>query len=100
MRGNRRADTRAERAGCPAAPLGKTPAGAGFPECDLPAAEFFILLFYTWHNGEVILENDIFDMQPYVRFSLIADVEQRSISPCSVMSQGMMNKPLKPSGPA
>jgi hypothetical protein len=40
----------------PAAPFGKTPGTEGFPECDLPPAEFFFLLFYTLHNGELLLE--------------------------------------------
>jgi len=45
-------------------PFGKTPVQADFPECDLPPAEFFFLLFYIRHNGELVLENAIFDIKP------------------------------------
>lgn len=46
-------------AGCPAAPFGKTPAEAGFPESEFAPAEFFFLLFYILHNDELLLENVI-----------------------------------------
>jgi len=58
----------AGRAGFPAAPFGKTPAAEALTECDLPPAEFFFLLFYTLHNGEVLLENVIFDIKPMSAF--------------------------------
>jgi len=57
VRGNRQANTRAERAGFPAAPFGKTPAGPDFPELEFTPAEFLFLLFYRVHNRE--LENVI-----------------------------------------
>lgn len=44
MRGNRPANTKAERAGFPAVPFGKTPVRAGFPESEFAQAEFFLLL--------------------------------------------------------
>jgi hypothetical protein len=67
VRGNRQANTRAERAGFPAAPFGKTPARAGFSECDLPPAEFFFLLFYRVHNRE--FENVILTLSQYPLFA-------------------------------
>lgn len=56
------------RASLPAAPFGKTPARAGFPECDLPPAEFFFLLFYRFHIGNVELENVISYIKPVSAF--------------------------------
>nr|UCK59723.1 hypothetical protein [Klebsiella pneumoniae]UVD62755.1 hypothetical protein [Klebsiella pneumoniae]UVN19707.1 hypothetical protein [Klebsiella michiganensis] len=40
----------------------------GGPECGLPPAEFFFLLFYTLHNGEVVLENVISHIKPISAF--------------------------------
>jgi len=59
MRGSRTANTRAERAGFPAALFGKTPVKKGFPESEFAPAEFFFLLFYILHNDELLLENVI-----------------------------------------
>jgi len=50
---------RAVSAASPAAPFGKTPAEAGFPESEFAPAEFFFLLFYILHNDELLLENVI-----------------------------------------
>jgi len=68
VRGNRQANTKAKHAGFFAALFGKTLVKAGFPKYDLPPAEFFILLFYTLHNGEVVLENVILDIKPMSAF--------------------------------
>jgi len=43
---------RSGRAGCTAAPFGKTPVREGFPESEFAPAEFFFLLFYRVLNRE------------------------------------------------
>jgi len=63
----------AGRASSPAAPFCKTPGTEDFPECDLPPAEFFFLLFYKVHNRE--FENVILTLSQYPLFALSGPVQ-------------------------